>query len=86
MFGGFGDSVGTAIPGGVTTVYYTPVNTPTPRLSAARAQNEELATRLAAKQAQVAALRDQPSGPPVWLKVALVAGLGYLVITGVRAH
>jgi len=86
MVGSYGD---TAVPGTVPTTYYA-VNVPAhPRLASARSENEELATKLAAAQAARAELRSRVGsggGGSTLLKIVLVAGLGYLIIKGIKSN
>jgi hypothetical protein len=82
MFGTFGD---TTLTDGTSYTYY-PVNRPYhPKLAAARNQADELQTKLAVAQAQKRAAQG-PSAAGTFLKVAAVAVIGYLVITGAKSH
>ena len=83
--GAFGDSTLTD-----TSYVYYPVNRPVhPQLAAARNQADELQTQLAVAQAQKRAAQEAAARPsPIvkFLKVAAVAAIGYLVITGAKSH
>jgi hypothetical protein len=81
MFGSYGDST---LTDGASYTYY-PVNRPFhPKLAAARNEADDLQTRLAVAQAQKRAAQG-PSAASTFLKVAAVAVIGYLVITGAKS-